>query len=136
MDDTVGLGTALSEHVQRVGQQSALVVHTILDEQGDRLPAAVEVELLRIAQEAVTNVRKHAHASNLWVECTIEPPRAWVRVADDGVGMQPLQAQSMGLQGMRERSRRIGGDLTVGSRAGGGTVVEVSIGDWDEGGGR
>ena len=132
VDDSIGLGTALSEHVQRVGQQSGLVVHTVLDEQGDRLTTATEIELLRIAQEAVTNVRKHAQASNLWVECTVEAPRAWVRVADDGVGLQPPRPQSMGLRGMRERAGRIGGDLTVGPRPGGGTVVEISVGNWDE----
>lgn len=132
VNDSIGLGTALSEHVQRIGQQSDLVVHTVLDEQGERLPAGVEVELLRIAQEAVTNVRKHAQASNLWVECTVDPPRAWVRIADDGIGLQPARPQSMGMRGMRERARRIGGDLAVSDRAGGGTVVEVSIGEWDD----
>lgn len=132
VDDSIGLGTALSEHVQRVGQQSDLVVHTVLDEHGERLPAGVEVELLRIAQEAVTNVRRHARASNLWVECTVDAPKAWIRIADDGIGLQPARPQSMGLRGMRERTRRIGGDLVVGERPGGGTVVEVSIGDWDE----
>ncbi len=132
VDDSIGLGTALSEHVQRVGQQSDLVVHTVLDEHGGRLPAGVEVELLRIAQEAVTNARKHAQASNLWVECTVDAPRAWVRIADDGIGLQPARPQSMGIRGMRERARRVGGDLTVTDRAGGGTVVEVTIGDWGD----
>jgi signal transduction histidine kinase len=133
VDDSIGLGTALSEHVQRIGQQSDLVVHTVLDEFGERLPPGVEVELLRIAQEAVTNVRKHAQASNLWVDCTVEAPRAWIRIADDGIGLQPAGPQSMGLKGMRERARRIGGDLVVKEREqGGGTVVEVTVGDWDE----
>lgn len=132
VDDEIGLGTALSEHVQRVGQQSDLVVHTVLDEHGARLPVGVEVELLRVAQEAVTNVRKHAQANNLWVECTVDAPRAWLRIADDGVGLQPAGPQSMGMRGMQERARRIGGDLLVLARPGGGTVVEVSIGDWDE----
>ena len=132
VDDEIGLGTALTEHVQRLGQQSDLVVHTVLDEHGHRLPAAVEVELLRVAQEAVTNVRKHAQANNLWVECTVDAPRAWLRIADDGIGLQTAGPQSMGMRGMRERARRIGGDLHVQARAGGGTVVEISIGDWDE----
>ncbi len=136
VDDEISLGTALGEHAQRVGQQSDLVVHTVLDEHGPRLPVSVEVELLRIAQEAVTNVRKHAEANNLWVECTVDAPRAWLRIADDGVGLQPAGPQSMGLRGMRERSRRIGGDLHVLARPGGGTVVEISIGDWDEETGR
>ncbi|MGJ7441413.1 sensor histidine kinase [Aquipuribacter sp. MA13-6] len=132
VDDEIGLGTALSEHVQRIGQQSDLVVHTVLDEHGPRLPVGVEVELLRVAQEAVTNVRKHAQANNLWVECTVDAPRAWLRIADDGVGLQPAGPQSMGMRGMQERARRIGGDLLVLARPGGGTVVEISIGDWDE----
>ena len=80
----------------------------------------------------MTNVRRHAHASNMWVECTVDAPRAWLRVADDGVGLQPARPQSMGIRGMRERARRIGGELRVGERPGGGTEVEVSIGDWDE----
>ncbi len=133
VDDKIGLGTALSEHVQRVGQHTDLVVHTVLDEHGDRLPAGVEVELLRIAQEAVTNVRRHAEADNLWVECTVEAPRVWLRIADDGRGLQPPRPQSMGVRGMQERARRIGGDLQVLPRPGGGTVVEVSVGEWDEG---
>ena len=132
VDDSIGLGTSLSEHVQRFGQQTDLVVHTVLDEHGERLPASTEVELLRIAQEAMTNVRRHAHASNLWVECTVDPPRAWIRVADDGVGLQPARPQSMGIRGMRERARRIGGDLTVTDRPGGGTVIEVTVGDWPD----
>ena len=70
----------------------------------------------------------------MWVECTVDAPRAWVRIADDGVGLQPAGPQSMGMRGMRERARRIGGDLPVSDRPGGGTVVEVSIGDWDDGG--
>lgn len=133
VDDHTALGTALTEYVQRVGQQSDLVVHTVLDEHGPRLPPGVEVELLRVAQEAVTNVRKHSQANNLWVECTVDAPRAWLRVADDGVGLQPVGPQSVGMRGMRERARRIGGDLHVQARPGGGTVVEISIGDWDGG---
>ena len=131
VDDSIGLGTAVSEHVQRIGQQSDLVVHTVLDEHGARLPAGTEVELLRIAQEAVNNVRKHAHAGNMWVEVTVDAPRAWLRVADDGIGLQPARPQAMGLRGMRERAKRIGGDLVVASRPGGGTVVEVSLGGWE-----
>ena len=90
------------------------------------------MELLRVAQEAVTNVRKHAQARNMWVECTVDAPRAWIRISDDGVGRQPARPQSMGLRGMQERARRIGAHLTVTDRPGGGTVVEVSIGDRDD----
>lgn len=132
VDDEIGLGTALSEHVQRVGQQGRLVVHTIVADQGERLVAGVEVELLRISQEAVTNVRKHAAATNLWVECSVDAPRARVRIGDDGIGLQPSTPDSMGLRGMKERAERIGAELVVGPRPGGGTLVEVRIGAWPD----
>src|SRR6185436_8619854 len=63
---TNGLGAALSEYVRTVGARSDLTVHLTLDEAPTRLTPVVETELMRIAQEAVTNARKHASADNLW----------------------------------------------------------------------
>jgi signal transduction histidine kinase len=128
IDDSIGLGTALSDHAQRVGSQAGLVVHTSIDEAPKRLPIGVEVELLRIVQEAITNVRRHAKASNLWISITVEPPRAHITVSDDGRGLRPGRADSFGITGMRERARRIGATLDVGSGPDGGTVVEVALG--------
>lgn len=128
VDETVTLGAALAEHGQRVAAASRLVAHTSIDEQGDRLSPGTEIELLRIAQEALTNVRKHARASTVWIDCTVDAPSAFLRVSDDGVGLQPSRPGAMGLRGMRERARRIGGELHVAPRDGGGTVVEVRLG--------
>ena len=60
MQTTTGLGTALSDYVRQVGASSDLTVHLVLDETPMRLPIDAETELLRIAQEAITNARKHA----------------------------------------------------------------------------
>jgi signal transduction histidine kinase len=130
INDTVGLGTALSEHAQRIGGQSGLIVHVSLDESPKRLPINVEVELLRIVQEAVTNVRKHAHANNLWLTVTVEPPRAHITVLDDGRGLKTGRGRpdSFGITGMRERARRIGANLLVSPSSQGGTLVEVGLG--------
>jgi signal transduction histidine kinase len=129
INDTVGLGTALSEHAQRTGGQAGLVVHASIDESPKRLPITVEVELLRIVQEAITNVRRHANASNLWLTVTVEPPRAHVTVTDDGGGLKPGRPDSFGITGMRERARRIGAQLTVGAGPDGiGTAVQVALG--------
>jgi signal transduction histidine kinase len=128
INDTVGLGTALSEHAQRTGGQSGLIVHASIDESPKRLPITVEVELLRIVQEAITNVRRHADASNLWLTVTVEPPRAHITVTDDGRGLKPGRPDSFGITGMRERARRIGATLLVGPGLDGGTVVEVALG--------
>ena len=62
-------------------------MHFSLDESTARLPAAIEAELLRIAQEAITNARKHAGAPNLWVTCEVDPPYAQIEVSDDGHGI-------------------------------------------------
>jgi signal transduction histidine kinase len=129
VNDTVGLGTALSEHAQRTGGQSGLIVHASIDESPKRLPITVEVELLRIVQEAITNVRRHANASNLWLTVTVEPPRAHITVTDDGRGLKPGRPDSFGITGMRERARRIGANLLVGAGPQGiGTAVELALG--------
>jgi len=125
---TAGLGTALSDYVQQVGAGSALTVHLVLNETQIRLPIDVETELLRIAQEAITNARKHANAQNLWVTCTVDPPRATMLIEDDGHGLGTPRVDSFGMEIMRERAKRIGAQLTVRDRGHGGTVVGVSIG--------
>src|SRR4051794_31163891 len=125
---TTGLGTALSDYVRQVGAGSALTVHLELDETTMRLPVDAETELLRIAQEAITNARKHANAEHLWVSCTVDPPHATLRVEDDGGGLGTPRPDSFGLEVMRERAHRIGARLTVSNRENGGTLVEVSLG--------
>ncbi len=125
---TTGLGTALSDYVRQVGASSNLTVHLVLDETPVRLPVDSETELLRIAQEAVTNARKHANAHNLWVTCRIDPPSAYLAVSDDGAGLGTPRNDSFGLEVMRERAERIGARLAVGNRPEGGTTVEVTLG--------
>jgi signal transduction histidine kinase len=128
VDESVGLARTLGDYVQRVGTQAGLVVHVSMDESPHRLPIAAEVELLRIVQEAVTNVRKHARAKNLWLTVEVDPPRAHISVVDDGRGLQAKRLDSMGIQGMHERAGRIGARLSVRNRGdGSGTVVDVVI---------
>jgi signal transduction histidine kinase len=125
---STGLGAALSSYVRSTGAGSALTMHLILDESSMRLPVEVETEVLRIAQEAITNARKHSRARNLWVTCRVDPPRVFLRVADDGQGLGSPRADSYGLEIMRERADRIGADLSMRQRVGGGTVVELTHG--------
>jgi len=123
-----GLGAALSEYVRAVGASSPFTVHLSLDEGPVRLPADVEAELLRIAQEAITNARKHANARNLWVDCTVDPPHARLRVDDDGAGLSPGRDDSFGLEIMRERAARLRARLSIVGRQPTGTSVEVVLG--------
>jgi signal transduction histidine kinase len=131
VEHDTGLGAALSSYARTVGTDSGLTVHLVLDESTARFPAEVESELLRIAQEAITNTRRHAHARNLWLTCRVAPPAAFLRIADDGSGMGTPRRDSYGLEIMRERALRIGAKLTIRPRFGGGTVVEAAIGPRD-----
>ena len=91
--------------------------------------AATEAELLRIAQEAITNARKHAGAANLWVTCAVDPPFAQIEVADDGHGMSDQRPDGRyGLAIMAERAERIRGRLEITPRNPNGTRVAVLLG--------
>ncbi|MEP6695260.1 MAG: sensor histidine kinase [Pseudonocardiales bacterium] len=129
IDPHGGLGAAISAYVRTIGASSGLTVHITLDESTRRLPAATEAELFRITQEAVTNARKHARASNLWVSVTVQPAHATIVVEDDGVGMPTERRQdSYGQAIMRERAARLGAALEVGARQPHGTRVHVQLG--------
>jgi signal transduction histidine kinase len=124
-----GLTAAVSEFARTVGAAGGLRVHFSVEETPARLPASVEAELMRIAQEAITNARKHAGAQNLWVNCEIDPPYARIEVADDGAGIGPHRPEGrFGLAIMAERAARIRGQLEITPRAAGGTSVAVVLG--------
>ena len=105
-----------------------------VDVSGPRTALSEEAEqqLLRIVQEAVTNVLKHAGASRIWVKLHIEARRLFLRIVDNGRGFEQQDAFSsqgghFGLIGMRERAERLGGELRLASQPGGGTEVEVKV---------
>ncbi|SCG59594.1 GAF domain-containing protein [Micromonospora zamorensis] len=129
VDRQGGLAAAIAEYARTVGASGGLRVHLSLDESTARLPAATEAELLRIAQEAVTNARKHAGASNLWVTCEVDPPYAQIEVSDDGQGMADQRPDGRyGLAIMAERAERIRGRLEIRPRQPSGTTVAVVLG--------
>lgn len=93
------------------------------------LAAAVEAELYRIAQEAFTNVRKHAAAREVEVGLRASGKHVSLRIDDDGRGFSTRAGgrKGFGLLGMRERAKLIGGVLRIGARPGGGTRVTVTV---------
>ncbi|MBO4275110.1 two-component sensor histidine kinase [Microbispora triticiradicis] len=90
------------------------------------LPAAVEVAVYRIVQEALTNVRRHARAGTAHVDVTRSEVLR-VRVGDDGAGVPTTARAGVGSASMRERAAELGGGCTVTSSPDGGTVVEAVI---------
>ena len=123
-----GLASAIAEYARTVGASAGLRVHLSLDESTARLPASVESELLRIAQEAITNARKHASAANLWVSCEIDPPYALIEVSDDGRGIGETAGDgSYGMSIMAERANRVRAELSIAARTPEGTTVRVVL---------
>jgi signal transduction histidine kinase len=100
-----------------------------------RLPARTEAEILRIVQEALNNVRKHADATVVRVRSSIDEGSIVIVVADNGRGFDPtaMGTGGFGLRGMRERTDLIAGSLSVESRPGDGARVIVRIPSAGEG---
>jgi len=97
-----------------------------------RLPEAVEMALFRIVQEALTNVARHARARLVCVEMTVEPHRVICTIQDNGRGFDPerafgAEAPRLGLLGMRERARQLGGSLVITSAPGCGATVRATF---------
>ncbi len=126
------LSAALQSGARIWAQGSAVDVE--IDVTGDvrTLPEDVEHNLLRIAQEAVTNALKHARPSKITVRLFGNDHNLTLRVSDNGCGFEPEDAfvgmgGHFGLIGIRERAERIGGELRLESQPGRGTEVEVSV---------
>ena len=97
-----------------------------------RLPPAAEIQLMRILQEALSNVRKHARASTVTVNFALDGDALQIEVKDDGVGFDPdrLHPRSwprFGLQTMRERAEAVGGSFRIESHPGRGTSVIIQL---------
>ena len=119
------LTSVLAEHARHVGETAGIAVQVELSESPARLRPATESELLRIAQEAIANARRHSRAQNLWITCVVDAPNVYLRVEDDGRGLMPPRDDSFGLAIMQERAERAGCVLSISPRTGGGTTVEV-----------
>ena len=127
--DELGLVPALATLAGQTAARAGLEMDTRLPDadEGDRLPPEVETTVYRTAQEALTNVVKHADATTARLELRIANGSVELEVADDGAGFDPDAATSgFGLVGMRERVELAGGTLAL-DRSDGWTQVQASI---------
>ncbi len=131
MLDDLGLEAALRWYVDRQMRRTELTIHLDVD-LGGRLSPELETACFRVAQEALTNVARHARAGRAWVELQVRRDIVELAVRDDGVGFDPVAARgraaggaSFGLLGMQERAELLGGTLAVESRPGHGACVRA-----------
>jgi signal transduction histidine kinase len=129
--DGQDLAAALRSGTQLWTAGSGVEVQVDITGQPNGVPRDMEQHLLRIAQEAVTNVLKHASASKIWILLHMEARRLYLRITDNGLGFEQSNIFSalgghFGLIGMRERAERLGGELRLETQPGSGTKVEVT----------
>jgi signal transduction histidine kinase len=102
------------------------VFEQLCDDEG--LSLAVKTELFRICQEALTNIMRHAHATEVIVTIQKKYGSKQLTIADNGIGFDiSKKKNTLGLIGMRERALSVNGELTVKSEPGKGTIVSVAV---------
>ena len=123
-----GLVTALRELAEDTLRGKQIAVEPDLAAQVPSLGDAIETCVYRVAQESLCNVARHAHATRVTLRLTVEAQTLSLLIEDDGAGFLPDsidQLRCFGLRGLRERARSVGAALTVGSRPGAGTRVDL-----------
>jgi signal transduction histidine kinase len=130
-----GLAPALREYAADFGERHELDVSIEIDDVL-QTPPLVAFHLFRVAQEALANVRKHAHAQHVRLEARRSPSTLTLTVVDDGRGFDPSRPPAasglagrdrFGLDTMRERAEVLSGAFSVDSQPGGGTRVVVAV---------
>ena len=124
----------MSQYLDGFGQRSRICVGLEFPGDLERLPRDVELSLFRIVQECLTNIHRHSGSATARVRLSRVPGEIQLEVADDGRGIDPEiqekffagKSTGVGLQGMRERVRQIGGALQIHSN-GNGTSVRVFV---------
>jgi two-component system sensor histidine kinase UhpB len=132
--DDLGLAAALGELAQRFADQLGVAVDYQSRGLRGRLPAEVELVLYRVAQEALTNVAKHARASRIWLDVDRSGEDVTISIRDDGRGFDraataPSDGRGLGLGlfGMEERVALVGGRFRIWSRPNAGTEIFAFI---------
>lgn len=137
MMDEAGFASAAKWYAQGFGQRSGIRVRLELPNELERLPQDAEMALFRVLQEALTNVHRHAVATEAEIVVLQDAEQVVLKINDDGKGIHPEQMKrfnqsgtgmGVGLTGMRERVRELGGQVELLSRGEGkGTTVRITL---------
>jgi two-component system sensor histidine kinase UhpB len=132
--DDLGLGATIRFHIERQTALAGLGLSFAGDYDGERPHADIENTCFRIAQEVLTNILKHAHASHVWCTLSDNGTQLKLKIRDDGDGFdvesalrRAVRGDSSGLLNIRERAALVGGAVTVVSHPGEGTCIEIVL---------
>jgi ligand-binding sensor domain-containing protein/signal transduction histidine kinase len=138
--DSLGLTKALASMLKRASESSLILFSCSIDEIDDLLPKEFEINLFRVVQESVNNIIKHSGATEARVRIQKVLPNILLNIQDNGKGFLVTDAAAeqtsggLGLKGIRERVRILGGRCTIESDTNKGTIITVTIraGETDE----
>ncbi|MBI4296773.1 MAG: sensor histidine kinase, partial [Chloroflexi bacterium] len=121
---------ALEEFARSFAKQAGLTLKVEVSEgmAAFKLAPAVEIQAIRIVQEALTNTLRHANARTIWLKVNLNETFLQITIQDDGQGFDPTAVDShshLGLQMMRERAELVGGQFLIAAAAGSGTSVTL-----------
>ncbi len=127
--DTLGLPLALQTYTREFTNRTHVPITLDVDPAIPLLPDVYSVTFYRILQEALTNIVKHAHATQAWVELSLDDDDINLIVQDNGSGLPSAATQSdgIGITGMKERLALVGGKLLLRSPSEGGTILSASL---------
>jgi signal transduction histidine kinase len=127
MLDDLGLVAALEWHAREVSRRSEVEVDVDSSGTPEDLPEDYKICIYRLTQEALNNVARHSGARHASVAVRGDPGRIVVTIHDDGRGFDMQRAKGLGILGMEERVRRLGGSLQIDSNIGEGTTLTASL---------
>lgn len=128
--DRLGLVTALAYEAEQFQQRTGITCTLKTPTEEPALAIEAVTAVFRIFQEAMTNIARHADASIVEIELLFQPDQLTLEIRDNGKGIQPaelLGTYSLGVLGMKERARQLGGEVSFRPGATGGTVVALQI---------
>jgi len=127
MLDDLGLMPALEWQAREVSRRSGVNIKVIAENVSDSLPDEMRTGIYRVVQEALQNVFRHSRAKSAVVMVRQDDGALSLSVEDDGSGFDPEKTRGLGMLGMEERVRQLGGRFEVQSAPGKGTVLKVKL---------
>jgi len=125
--DRLGLCATLEDMLEKFSQRESVVCDFVCKQQLRALSDEQKIHLFRVAQEALTNVAKHAQAKRISLHLHISDDTLFMMICDDGCGMEGVRGNGLGLLGMRERVELLHGTIAIESEPGQGVRIDVQI---------
>lgn len=127
--DDHGLVPAIEAQLRGFGERAGIQARLTTDGDPGALDAEKQTVVYRVVQEALANAGRHARAGSVEVALSVNGPGAELRVSDDGVGFDPALVRDggLGLEGMFERAKLVGGELDLRSSPGAGTELTLRV---------